>query len=130
MTMHAPALITVLTAFLLCGVGLNAGIRRAKYGIKAPATTGDPRYETAYRIQMNTVEQSVPFLAALWVFAIYVSTTWAGLLGGLWLLARILYVVEYTAAPEKRTPGFLIAFVSFACLSLGGLFGVIRAFFA
>ncbi len=130
MTMQEPALITVLTAFLLAGVAINVHIRRAKYGIKALATNGDPRYEVAYGIQLNTVEMTLPFVAALWVFAAYVSAAWSGLLGGLYLLGRVVYAISYTVAPEKSPlPGLLIALLSFLCLLFGGLYGAIRAFF-
>jgi hypothetical protein len=56
MDFHLPSLITVFTLLLLFGVALNVGRARGKYKIDAPATTGHPKFELAYRVQMNTVK--------------------------------------------------------------------------
>ena len=64
-----PALVTLLTILLLFGTTVMTGRARGKYGIKAPATSGHPLYERAYRVQMNTIENSVLFLPTLWLAA-------------------------------------------------------------
>jgi glutathione S-transferase len=51
-----------------------AGRAREKYGIKAPSVTGHENFERAYRVQMNTVEQMVFFLPALWLCAVLLPT--------------------------------------------------------
>ena len=37
-------------------MGLRVGQGRSKYNVPAPAVTGNPDFERAYRIQMNTLE--------------------------------------------------------------------------
>ena len=46
------------------------------------------------------------FLPALWLFAIFVSDAIAAALGVVWIIGRILYMVGYTEATDKRGPGF------------------------
>ena len=43
-----------------------AGRMRERHKIEAPAMTGHPDFERANRVQANTLENLVPFLAALW----------------------------------------------------------------
>jgi glutathione S-transferase len=124
-----PALITLLTVLLQLGVMFNVGRTRGKYKIAPPATSGHPVVERALRIQMNTVESTLMFLPALWVFAIYRGDTWAGILGAAWLVGRVAYAIGYQIAPAKRSAGFLIGFLAIVGLTLGGLISVVRALF-
>lgn len=130
MTHHLPALITVLTALLQFGIMLQVGRMRSQHKIAPPACSGHPAVERALRIQMNTVESTLMFLPALWVFAGYVSELWAGVLGAAWLLGRVLYAIGYQIEPKKRGAGFLIGFIAIVALMLGGLIGVARALLA
>ncbi len=68
-TLYWPSLITWLTLLLLIGVACHVAWARGKYKIAAPATTGDPGFERAYRVQMNTLENTLVFLPALWLAA-------------------------------------------------------------
>ena len=119
MDFHFPSLITVLTLILLFGVAFNVGRARGKYKINAPATTGHPKFELAYRVQANTVENAVAFIPALWLFAWYVSPTWAGILGGIWLVGRVWYAIAYCDDASKRGAGFGLAMLAFAVLTAG-----------
>ena len=56
-----PALVTGLALLLYVGVFIAAGRARARYGIQAPAVTGAPQFERAFRIQQNTLEQLIWF---------------------------------------------------------------------
>jgi hypothetical protein len=102
------------------------GACRGKYKIDAPATTGHPQFEIAYRIQMNTVENAVAFLPVLWVCALSLSTLWATVLGGLWLAGRAWYALAYARTPKTRGGGFLLSMAAFGALGLAGAFGVLR----
>ncbi len=126
MTHHLPALITLLTVLLQLGMMANVGHIRGKHKVAPPACSGHPAVERALRIQMNTVESTLMFLPAFWMFALYLGDTWASILGGAWLIGRVLYAAGYQIEPSKRTPGFVIGFLSIVGLTLGGLFGVIR----
>jgi len=121
-----PALVTLATALLLFLTAANVGRARGRYGIAAPATSGHPAFEVAYRIQMNTLENAVAFLPVLWVFAVFLSPGWAAVLGAVWLFGRIWYAIGYSIAPTQRGPGFLLASVAFGALGLGGGVGVLR----
>lgn len=121
-----PSLVSLACSLLLFACSAYVGRCRIKFGIQAPATSGHPQFEIAYRIQMNTLENSVAFLPALWVFALYLSTLWATLLGGGWLLARVWYALAYARDPKTRGPGFGLSMLCFGALGLGGAWGVLR----
>lgn len=130
MNFNIPALITALTLFLLFGVALNVGRARGKYRIEAPATTGHPKFELAYRVQMNTVESTIAFLPALWLFAWYVSSFWAGVLGALWLAGRVWYAFAYCDDASKRSGGFGLSTLAFATMASGSLVAIIMQMLA
>lgn len=125
-----PALVTLATSLLMFGCAWYVGVCRSKYKVEAPATTGHPQFEIAYRIQMNTVENAVAFLPVLWVFALSLSTLWATVLGGAWLAGRAWYALAYARAPKTRGGGFLLSMAAFGALGLGGAFGVLRTLVA
>jgi glutathione S-transferase len=126
MDFHVTSLITVITLILIFGVTLNVGHARAKYKIQAPATTGHPKFELAYRVQMNTVENAVAFIPALWLFSYYVSTIWGAVLGGLWLVGRVWYAVAYSEDAKKRGGGFGLSYLAFVILTAGALIEIVR----
>lgn len=126
MDFHMTSLITVLTLILLFGVALNVGKARVKYKVNAPATTGHPKFELAYRVQVNTVENTVAFIPALWLFSYYVSTVWGAVLGLVWLLGRVWYAVAYSEDAKKRGGGFGLSFLAFVMLTVGALVEIVR----
>ncbi|KFB70444.1 MAG: MAPEG family protein [Candidatus Accumulibacter phosphatis] len=125
-----PALVTLATALLLFACAAYVGRCRIKFGIQAPATSGHPQFEIAYRIQMNTLENTVAFLPVLWVCAFYLSSLWATALGGAWLLGRVWYALAYARDPKTRGKGFLVSMLAFGALALGGAWGVLRGLLA
>ena len=46
-----PALITWLTLMLLVAVVFDVGRARGRYGVKAPATSGNEQFERVFRVQ-------------------------------------------------------------------------------
>jgi len=123
-----PALITLGVVVLLFAVAWNVGRARGKYKVKAPATTGDPAFERAFRVQMNTLESAVAFLPVLWLFAAFVSGLWSAALGAVWLAARVWYAIAYQQDAARRGPAFGLAFLVFAVLGFGAAWGVVKAF--
>jgi len=121
-----PALVTALNVVLMFVTMYLVGRARMRYGVKAPATTGNPDFERVLRVQMNTLEASAMFLPSLWLFALYLSSVWAGVLGMLWILGRILFTAGYMRAADKRGTGFMIGFVANALLLLGAFWGLLR----
>lgn len=124
MTQYFPAIITLLTLFLLLATGVLVAIARGKFGIKAPATTGNDDFERVFRVQMNTQEAALIFLPALWLFSIYVNPLWAGIAGLVWLVGRVYYVMSYTRSAAARGPGFIISVTAFAVLAVGASIGI------
>jgi glutathione S-transferase len=125
-----PSLVSVLALVLFFVLGGIVGWARGKYKVPAPQTSGHPTFERMMRVQQNTLEQLILFLPALWLFAMYMSPVWAGRIGLLWVLGRIVYAWGYYTAAEKRGPGFGISALSMLTLLLGSLVGIIRGFLA
>lgn len=114
---HLPALVTVLALFLFIWTLALVGRARGRYGIKAPATTGNVEFERVFRVQMNTLEQLALFLPSLWLAAQYWNPTWAGVIGLVWVVARMLYARSYLRG-ERRGVGFITGLVATAALLL------------
>jgi len=129
--MHAylyTAFITLLTVALLFAVTFNVVRARGKYRIQAPATTGHEMFERAYRIQLNTIENVLMFLPALWLYAMFIGDKGAGDSGMIWLVGRIWYAIAYQMNPAKRGYGFLISLLVIAGLWLGAAYGIYGAY--
>ena len=101
---------------------------RAKYGVKAPAITGDPAFERTFRVHQNSLESLVVFVPAIWMFGMFVHVVTAAALGIIYIAARALYAHGYIAAAEKRGPGAGFSGVATMILLLGGLIGAVRAY--
>jgi glutathione S-transferase len=84
------------------------GGARAKYGVKAPATSGHPQFERLHRVQMNSLEQLVILLPAMVLASRYWSPTSVALGGAVYLLGRFVYWRTYIQDPAKRTVGFAL----------------------
>jgi len=122
------ALVTLGIVGLLSLLTANTGRFRHKHRIAAPATTGHPEFERAYRVQMNTIENSIIVLPVLWLFAIYLNAVWSAVIGAIWIIARCWYAVAYMGDPIKRGPPFGLSMLAFAALAIGALWGTIRQF--
>ena len=108
---------------------LRVSRARARTGIKAPATSGHPDFERAYRIQMNTLEGMPLFLPPLWLAAIYVDDRFAAVLGLVWIVGRFLYMRAYTVDPARRAAGFIIQSVASSILFVAALAEIFHSFF-
>jgi len=120
-----PALVTLVALLLYLALGINVGRARVKSGVQAPATSGDPILERAFRVHYNTLEWLPLFLVSLWIFALYWNDRIAALAGAVWIVGRILYATGYMKDPAKRGPGFGIQAFATLFLLLGGLGRVI-----
>jgi hypothetical protein len=125
-----PALISLLTTLLLFGCAWYVGSMRARHQIAAPAVSGHPQFDIAFRIHANTVENTLLFLPVLWVCALWFSVLWANVLGALWLAGRLWYAVAYARNPKKRGGGFGLSMAAYGLLGLTGGWGVARALLA
>ena len=123
-------LVTLLAVLFYFWIGFRVGQARAKFGVKAPATTGNPDFERAYRVQMNTLEWMPIFLPAIWLAALYASDVFAAAAGLVWIAGRVLYLQGYTQAAEKRETGFFVQAIAAAVLWATALVGVIKSMLA
>lgn len=123
---HLTSLVTLLALLAYALFGVQVSKARGKSGVKAPAMVGDPDFERALRVQMNTLEWLPIFLPALWLAALYVSDALAAALGVVWIVGRLLYAQGYTQAANKRGRGFTVQLVAAAALWLVALFGVLK----
>lgn len=101
------------------------GKARGDAGIKAPATTGDVKFECYFRVQQNTLENLIIFLPAIYLFATYTHALTAAVIGLVFVIGRAVYFKGYTTDPAKRAPGMIITMLSNVILLLGGLVGII-----
>ena len=125
---YAPVFVVMLLALLqYFGFSMAVGRARYRYGVKAPATTGNEDFERVYRAQMNTLELLAIFLPALWAFALFISPVWAAGLGLVFIVGRFMYFMGYVKAADKRSVGFGLSMFPTLFLLLGGLFGAARA---
>lgn len=125
--MHWPALITLATLSLLFGCVWYVGAARGRYRINAPATTGPEGFERAFRVQMNTLENVVIFLPAMWLAAIYFSPRIAAVIGAVWVVARVWYAVAYARNPKSRGTPFVVAFLAWGALMILAGWGVVTS---
>jgi uncharacterized MAPEG superfamily protein len=126
------ATVTILAVLFYFFTAFRVGGLRGKLGIKAPATTGHPTFERAYRVQLNTLEQLGMFLPLLWLNAFYpIPIVWiAPLLGLVWVISRILYLAAYMKDPETRLIGAMVSGLVNLALLILAVAGVGRAWMA
>jgi uncharacterized MAPEG superfamily protein len=123
--MELVVLITLLALIQYMFFGYKAGMARKKYGIRAPAVTGHPTFERYYRVQMNTLEQLVAFVPALWLFSTMLERVGApgnelaAVLGVIWIVGRAIYARAYIADPSTRAKGAALTIAPTALLLAG-----------
>jgi glutathione S-transferase len=122
-------IVTALAVLQFVVFGFRVGVARERYGVKAPAITGNEIFERLFRVQMNTLEQLIVFLPGLFLFARYFSPYVAAALGVVYLLGRELYAFTYVRDPSKRSVGYGLTFLPMVILVVGGLIGAVRSLF-
>lgn len=124
--MNWVSLVILLSLIEFMVLGGMVGYARGKYGVKAPATTGNEMFERHFRVHYNTMENLIIFIPAVWLFGEYISDTWAAILGGVFVLSRIIYAIGYVRDPRKREYGSLLSTVAQLPLVFGALYGVVQ----
>jgi glutathione S-transferase len=123
MYLTAWASLAVLGVYLW--TGLNSARARVKYKVAAPAMDGPLGFQSAMRVQANTLEQLPMVLLPMWLCAHYLGDAWAAAGALLWCAGRILYALGYYRAPAKREAGFVTGMVASALLILGTVVGLL-----
>lgn len=119
--MDLVTIVLVLALLQYFVFGMLVGAARGKYGVKAPAVTGNEVFERYFRVQMNTLELLVILVPSLWLFGQYVSATWAAILGAVYLVGRIVYLKAYVADPARRSAGFGLSALPILVMVVGVL---------
>ena len=122
-------IVTALAVLQFIVFGFRVGGARGRYGVKAPAITGNEIFERHFRVHMNTLEQLIVFLPGIYMFAHYFSPKVAAALGVVYLIGRELYAFTYVKDPANRSVGFGMTFLPVVILIAGGLIGAVRALF-
>jgi len=120
-------IVTALALIQFTVFGFKVGGARGRFGVKAPATTGNDTFERFFRVQQNTMELLVVFVPGLYLFSHYFSPWIAAGLGVIYLIGREVYAASYVKDPAKRSAGYGLSFLPTAVLIVGGLIGAIRA---
>ena len=116
--------VTVVVLLALLQYIVFAGLvgrARGRYGVKAPAVTGNETFERYFRVQQNTLELLVVFVPATWFYGQYVSPTWAAILGAIYLVGRTVYLRAYVADPAQRSAGFGLSVLPITVMVFGTL---------
>jgi hypothetical protein len=122
-------IVTALAVLQFVVFGFKVSAARGRYGVKAPAITGNEIFERLFRIQQNTLELLIAFLPGIYLFSKYFSPLLAAAIGAVYLLGRELYAYTYVKDPSKREVGYGMTFVPMIILVVGGLIGAVRALF-
>ena len=109
-------LIVVLALVQLAVFGVLVGRARGRYGVKAPATTGNESFERYYRVQVNTIELLVMFVPGCLLAVHYVASPWVAGLGVVYLVGRLIYLQAYVSEPSRRGLGFGLSFIPIIAL--------------
>jgi uncharacterized membrane protein YecN with MAPEG domain len=125
--MHYVAIVTAVALLQFFWFGWQVGVARSKYNIPAPAISGNDVFERTFRVQMNTQEQLLVFLPALWIFASFVSPLWAAVLGAVFIVGRAVYAVSYVKDPKSRSIGFALTAIPNLLMLLGILIWAVWA---
>jgi len=107
--------------------GMAVARARGRYGVRAPAITGNADFERYYRVQVNTLELLVVLVPAMLLFALYVDPLWSAALGFVFVIGRTVYFIGYTRAAERRHVGFALSMLPTMALLAGALIGALRA---
>jgi len=126
------AVVTILAILLYFYMSIRVAQARGKTGIQAPATSGAPEFDRAFRVHYNTLEALPVFFPLLWLATIYFAPLpWLpAAFGLLWIIGRIFYMTGYMEAPEKRSMGFGISAVAQISLLVLALYGIFEAYIA
>ncbi len=118
--------VVVLALIQFIAFGILVGRARGKYNVPAPASSGDPVFERYNRVHMNTLEQLVCFLPAIFIYSHVANANIAAGLGVVYLIGRLVYLRSYIADPASRGIGFVLTALPTLFMLLASLVIVIR----
>lgn len=119
--MEATVIVTFLALAQYSVFGIQVGSNRQKYGVAAPALTGNEQFERMNRVHQNTLEQLIVFIPALWMHAHYANPLWGAIIGLVFIVGRFIYRAEYLKDPDSRSLGFAMTFIPSTVLLIWAL---------
>jgi len=122
-------IVTALALLQYLAFGFRVARARGRYGVKAPAVTGNEVFERHFRVQQNTLEQLIVLVPGLYLLSHYFNPWIAAALGLVYLVGRELFAASYVKDPAKREIGFGLSFLPSVILLLGGLIGALSRLF-
>lgn len=123
---HLTALVTLLAILVYLFSTIMVARARSRFGVALPAISGNPDFERVFRAQMNTLEWLPIFLPSLWLCAIYLGNGIAAAIGMVWVIGRVMYILGYASAVEKRSAGFVVQAFAAIALWVGAFGGIVR----
>jgi glutathione S-transferase len=117
---------TIAALAVYIWTAFNVSKARSTYQVKAPASDGPPEFLRVMRVQINTLEQIVLLLPALWLCAVWNNDKLAAIGGVAWVIGRMMYALGYYQDAGKRNIGFSIGFVASISLLVGAIVGMVR----
>ena len=127
--MEYVTVIAMLALIQYLYFGIAVGGARGRYGVAAPATTGDEAFERYFRVHQNTLEQLIVFIPAIFATGYFANEICAVAAGVAFLIGRTLYFRSYTKDAEKRGPGMIVTMAANVALIAGGLVGALLKIF-
>ncbi|WP_340676606.1 MAPEG family protein [Paraglaciecola sp.] len=121
--MNYVHIVAALAIFQFIFFGVKVGQARGKYNVAAPATSGHDMFDRAFRIHMNTLEQLVGFLPALFMASVYWSNAYIAMIGAVYIVGRFVYQKSYLADPKKRSLGFALTILPTFVLLVAAIAG-------
>ena len=125
--MEALAIVTSLALMQAVYFALQVGGARQKHGVSAPKSSGSDEFERHNRVHLNTLEQLIVLLPAMWMFGYFINPQWAAGLGLGFILSRLMYRRAYLKDPASRGKAFGAGFVIQAILILGSVVGAVMS---
>jgi glutathione S-transferase len=118
-------IVTALALLQFIWFGVKVSQARGRFGVKAPAITGNDVFERHFRVQQNTLELLVILVPGLYLFSNFFSPLTAAVLGAIYLVGRQVYAAAYVKDPAKRSAGYGMSAAPALILVLGGLVGAV-----
>ena len=109
--MEATVIVTFLALAQYTLFGIQVGSLRGKLNVPAPQEAGPEEFERMNRVHLNTLEQLVVFIPALWMHAYYANPIYGAILGAIFIIGRFVYRAEYLKDPDSRSLGFGMTFI-------------------
>ncbi len=104
--MEATVIVTFLALAQYTLFGFQVGVLRGKLEVPAPRETGPEEFERMNRVHLNTAEQLIIFIPALWMQAAYANPLYGAVVGLFFIVGRFIYRSSYLKDPKSRGIGF------------------------